>query len=85
MYVGNTLTFYTFTAIYVPFRIFITFTFNYYVFHIFSGKSCELPAEWEGRWFEYGEREPISVSKRNVTHKGVCTYMDGDKYIFHEK
>ena len=26
---------YTFTAIYVPFRIFITFTFKYYVFHIF--------------------------------------------------
>ena len=55
----------------------------------FSGKPCELPAEWEGRWVEYGEREAISVSKRNVTRKGLCKFMDnndfGDKYIFFEK
>ena len=66
----------------------IRFTIMFFI-TTFPGKPCELPAEWEGRWFEYGEREAISVSKWNVTHKGVCKFMDtntyGDKYIFYEK
>ena len=66
----------------------IRFTIMFFI-TTFSGKPCELPAEWEGRWFEYGEREVISVSKRILTHKGVCKFMDintyGDKYIFYEK
>ena len=66
----------------------IRFTIMFFI-TTFSGKPFELPAEWEGPWFEYGEREAISVSKRIVTHKGVCKFMDnndfGDKYIFFEK
>ena len=61
----------------------IRLTIMFFIY--FSGKDCEIPAEWEGRWFEYGEREAISVSKWNVTHKGVCKFMEKDKYIFYEK
>ena len=73
---------------YLQYLLHIRFTIMFFI-TTFSGKPCELPAEWEGRWFEYGEREAISVSKWNVTHKGVCKFMDintyGDKYIFYEK
>ena len=66
----------------------IRFTIMFFI-TTFSGKPCELPAEWEGRWFEYGEREVISSSKQKVTHKDVSKFMDnnvfGDKYIFFEK
>lgn len=46
------------------------------------GKSCDLPSSWSGRWFEYGERDDITVTGKNVTHKGHCVMKKGDKYIF---
>ena len=57
----------------------IRFTIMFFI-TTFSGKPCELPAEWEGRWFEYGEREGISVSKRIQPHKGVCIFMDNNEF-----
>ena len=87
MYERSTLTFYTFTTIYrlrLQYLLHLRLPITFFIY-FFSGRSCELPAEWKGRWFEYGEREAISVSKWNVTHKGLCKFMDGDRYIFYEK
>lgn len=52
-----------------------------------SSPGCELPSSWDGRWFEYGERDAVRVASANasVSHKGECIYKKGDKYIFKDK
>jgi len=47
--------------------------------------ACKLPHDWHGQWFEFGEREAVIVSSRNVSHKGHCVTSKTDKFIFHDR
>ena len=47
--------------------------------------SCELPAAWEGRWFEHGERKAVSIEGGSVSHKGECVDRRGDMYVFEDR
>jgi len=46
------------------------------------GMACHLDETWSGKWFEYGERDAISIDTQNMTHKGTCNRRKHDKYIF---
>nr|XP_040570826.1 uncharacterized protein LOC121120042 [Lepeophtheirus salmonis] len=48
-------------------------------------KKCVFDPSWEGRWFEYGERDGVRIGKDNITHKGTCLFKDGEKYIFQDE
>jgi len=51
-----------------------------------KGKHCEIPPDWHGQWFEFGQREAISISAKNISHKGHCiTSRTPDKFIFHDR
>ena len=51
----------------------------------FLAGSCELPNAWDGRWFEHGERKPVSIGGGSVSHKGECVDRRGDMYVFRER
>ena len=53
-----------------------------FVQFFFSGMACHLDETWSGKWFEYGERDAISIDTQNMTHKGTCNRRKHDKYIF---
>ena len=55
------------------------------MFICFSGKHCALPSGWQGRWFEFGEREAISISNKTMSHKGHCLASKTNKFIFHDR
>lgn len=50
-----------------------------------KGKHCALPSGWQGRWFEFGEREAISISNKTMSHKGHCLASKTNKFIFHDR
>ena len=56
------------------------------IFKFFVGAShCDLPSAWTGRWFESGERDAVTVTSKNITHKGECIHQKGDKYILKDE
>ena len=58
---------------------------NYLFIFISGASNCDLPSTWAGRWFESGERDAVTVTLKNITHKGECIHQKGDKYIFRDE
>lgn len=48
---------------------------------IASDGSCALPPTWVGKWYQFN-KEPIVITYREISDKGVCLYSDGEKYLF---
>ncbi|KZC07858.1 hypothetical protein WN55_09844 [Dufourea novaeangliae] len=46
---------------------------------------CEFPTEWNGRWFQSGNDELVTVNGPNMTSKGVCIDTKDDKFLIHDR
>lgn len=43
--------------------------------------TCQLPPTWLGKWYQ-SNKEPIRVTSREISDKGLCRDKKGDKYLF---
>ena len=43
--------------------------------------SCRLPPTWAGKWYQ-SNKEPIRVTRTEISDKGICRDQKGDKYLF---
>lgn len=44
-------------------------------------QTCHLPPTWMGKWYQ-SNKEPIRVTSREISDKGLCRDKKGDKYLF---
>lgn len=42
---------------------------------------CTFPPKWEGTWFQSGVRQPIVISRNELSSKGRCLHNEGDKFL----
>ncbi|XP_034191073.1 uncharacterized protein LOC117609183 [Osmia lignaria lignaria] len=42
---------------------------------------CTFPLKWEGTWFQSGVRQPIVISRNELSSKGRCLHNEGDKFL----
>ncbi|KAG6796213.1 hypothetical protein HZU73_08338 [Apis mellifera caucasica] len=42
---------------------------------------CTFPPKWEGTWFQSGVRQPILISRNELSSKGRCLHNEGDKFL----
>ncbi|CAK9815402.1 hypothetical protein ANTQUA_LOCUS8420 [Anthophora quadrimaculata] len=42
---------------------------------------CTFPPKWEGTWFQSGVRQPIVISRNELSSKGKCLHNEGDKFL----
>ncbi|XP_066584217.1 uncharacterized protein [Prorops nasuta] len=46
-----------------------------------SFQGCYFPERWNGRWFQSGVPEPVTVNGSIITSKGHCIEAKGDKFL----
>lgn len=51
-----------------------------WMFAIFVSE-CTFPLKWEGTWFQSGVRQPIVISRNELSSKGRCLHNEGDKFL----
>ena len=42
---------------------------------------CTFPPKWEGTWFQSGVRQPIVISRNELSSKGRCLHNEVDKFL----
>lgn len=50
-----------------------------------SHTECKFPEHWWGSWFQKGVPDLIHISMFNISEKGTCRRMNGDKYIIENR
>ncbi|XP_066599100.1 uncharacterized protein [Prorops nasuta] len=48
-------------------------------------EECIFPLKWEGTWFQSGVRQPILISRNELSSKGTCLRNEGDKFLLYDK
>ena len=46
---------------------------------------CEFPNHWWGSWFQSRVPDLISITKHNISEKGVCRKHLGDRYLIENR
>nr|XP_029723491.1 uncharacterized protein LOC109416067 isoform X2 [Aedes albopictus] len=46
-----------------------------------SGTGCTFPKRWEGRWFQSGVQQEITIEGSTLSTRGRCIASDGDKFL----
>ncbi|ODN00490.1 hypothetical protein Ocin01_06191 [Orchesella cincta] len=46
-----------------------------------SAEQCQLPARWEGSWFQSGVHQTITINRSTISTKGRCLESEGEKYL----
>ncbi|XP_076236438.1 uncharacterized protein LOC143180532 [Calliopsis andreniformis] len=49
-----------------------------------SHAGCEFPSEWNGRWFQSGNEDLVTVNGSMMTSKGQCIDTKDDKFLIHD-
>ena len=50
-----------------------------------SHAGCEFPGEWNGRWFQSGNQELVTVNGSMMTSKGRCIETQDDLFLIHDQ
>ncbi|XP_062557493.1 uncharacterized protein LOC134222341 isoform X2 [Armigeres subalbatus] len=46
-----------------------------------SGTGCAFPKRWEGRWFQSGVQQEITIEGSTLSTRGRCIASEGDKFL----
>ncbi|XP_053692023.1 uncharacterized protein LOC128740494 isoform X2 [Sabethes cyaneus] len=46
-----------------------------------SGSGCAFPKRWEGRWFQSGVQQEITIEGSTLSTRGRCIASEGDKFL----
>lgn len=46
-----------------------------------SGTGCTFPKRWEGRWFQSGVQQEITIEGSTLSTRGRCVASEGDKFL----
>ncbi|XP_076221322.1 uncharacterized protein LOC116424529 isoform X2 [Nomia melanderi] len=49
-----------------------------------SHAACEFQKEWNGRWFQSGNPEPVTVNGSVMTSKGICIDTKDDTFLIQD-
>ncbi|KAG7212445.1 hypothetical protein KM043_012760 [Ampulex compressa] len=45
---------------------------------------CTFPEKWNGRWFQSGNQELVTINGSIITSKGCCIDIDEEKYLIYD-
>jgi hypothetical protein len=46
---------------------------------------CTFPPEWAGHWFQKGVPDPIRIGESDISEKGSCKEISGDKFLIENR
>lgn len=46
---------------------------------------CKFPPEWGGHWFQKGVPDPIRIGESDISEKGSCKEISGDKFLIENR
>lgn len=46
-----------------------------------SSTGCTFPKRWEGRWFQSGVQQEITIEGSTLSTRGRCIASEGDKFL----
>ncbi|UXI17920.1 hypothetical protein NH340_JMT03863 [Sarcoptes scabiei] len=46
---------------------------------------CQFPEHWWGSWFQKGVAETIYISRNNISEKGLCRRINGEKFLIENR
>ncbi|KAI1290449.1 hypothetical protein HDE_08733 [Halotydeus destructor] len=49
--------------------------------HAEHKEPCNFPSDWTGTWFLKGASDPIRISGNEISDKGLCKEISGDKFL----
>lgn len=52
---------------------------------ILQNSDCQFPEHWWGSWFQKGVAETIYISRNNISEKGLCRRINGEKFLIENR